>query len=266
MKQSPQILFISHGGGPLPVLGDPGHADMVACLENLASTVRKPSAIVVLSAHWEERAPTITAAANPNLIYDYYNFPEESYQIQYPCPGEPELAQQLHATLQNGGFEPELNPTRGYDHGVFIPLKLMFPEADIPCVQVSLLNHLDPAEHIKLGEALANLAYDNLLVIGSGFSFHNLKAFFSSPTSSDQDLNDAFEAWLQEVCSNQNMNHDERVRQLTDWAQAPGARFCHPREEHLLPLHVCAGMAGRACDDAFTVNVLGKKSSMFLWR
>jgi 4,5-DOPA dioxygenase extradiol len=261
-----QILFLSHGGGPMPLLGDPGHAEMVVCLQKLASDIPKPSAILVVSAHWEEEQPSITSGASPSLIYDYYGFPEESYSIQYPCKGEPALAKKIHEQLDQVGIESQLDEARGFDHGLFIPLKIMFPEADIPCVQLSLLNNLDPAQHIALGEALQGLEYDNLLVIGSGFSFHNLKAFFAPATAESAALNESFESWLQDTLSDSGISQKERDQRLCDWEKAPGASYCHPREEHLLPLHVCAGLAGRACDELFEVTILNKKSSMYLWR
>ena len=142
-------MFLSHGGGPLPLLGDPGHTEMVQSLESIAAAIDRPEAIIVVSAHWEEPAATITSAPRPEIIYDYYGFPPESYEIQYPAPGHPELASRLQACLQDNGVATELDPDRGFDHGLFIPLKIMYPEADIPCVQLSLLSSLDPAAHIS---------------------------------------------------------------------------------------------------------------------
>lgn len=262
---NPKILFISHGGGPMPLLGDKGHQEMLENLKMIAGKIDKPSAIIVISAHWEENIPTITAAANPPLIYDYYGFPEESYRIQYPSPGEPALAEQIKHSLDSVGIEARLDESRGYDHGVFVPLKIMYPEADIPCIQLSLLQSLDPAEHIKMGAALASLDYDNLLVIGSGFSFHNMKAFFAPDTDESKMMNHSFEQWLIDTCSNPNLAEDERKQRLANWQDAPYARYCHPREEHLLPLHVCYGMAGSACEEFFELSILNKKSSVYLW-
>lgn len=178
MKFLPKALFISHGGGPLPLLGHPGHNEMVTCLRQIAADLPRPAAIVVVSAHWEESVPTITAAANPPLIYDYYGFPSESYEIQYPCPGDPELANDIYRMLSVQGIEARLDASRGFDHGVFVPLKIMYPEADIPCVQLSLVRNLDPLLHIEIGAALQTLVDRNVLVIGSGFSFHSIDEFF----------------------------------------------------------------------------------------
>ena len=265
MSSKPQILFLSHGGGPMPLLGDAGHTEMVDCLKSITSLLRKPSAIVVVSAHWEEKLPTITAGESPSLIYDYYGFPEESYSITYPCKGEALLANKIHEKLERVGIACNLDKQRGFDHGLFIPLKIMYPDADIPCIQLSLLNNLSPAEHISIGQALQGLDYEDLLLIGSGFSFHNMKAFFAPETTESKDLNEAFESWLLDTCSNTNISEEERKQRLCEWAKAPGARFCHPREEHLLPLHVCYGLAGGACAESFELKILNKKSSMYLW-
>lgn len=265
MKRKPQILFLSHGGGPMPLLGDTGHREMVETLKTITTKLRKPSAILVISAHWEEALPTVTSAGQPSLIYDYYGFPPAAYEITYPCPGEPALAQEIHKCLTGSGMACDLSAKRGFDHGLFIPLKIMYPSADIPCVQLSLQNSLNPAEHIALGEALQRLDYDDLLVIGSGFSFHNMKAFFSPTTNEIRSLNEAFEAWLQDTLTNKTFTEEQRKETLVAWEDAPGARFCHPREEHLLPLHVCYGLARSACSEALSLDILNKKSSMYLW-
>lgn len=260
------VLFISHGGGPMPLLGDPGHREMVDRLTEMAGKLRKPSAILVVSAHWEASVPTITSGANPPLIYDYYGFPPEAYDIEYPCHGEPELARQIHRVLEKAGISAQLDDQRGFDHGLFVPLKLMYPNADIPCVQLSLVNTLDAGTHLAIGRALQALDYENLLVLGSGFSFHNMRAFFAPETPEIQARNQAFEDWLLETCSNPNIEETERAERLVHWDRAPQARFCHPREEHLLPLHVCYGLAGKPCEAHIAATILGKKSGMFYWR
>ncbi|MDI9246422.1 class III extradiol ring-cleavage dioxygenase [Marinobacter sp. CHS3-4] len=265
MAHNTNVVFLSHGGGPMPLLGDPGHQAMVDALSAMAERLAKPSAILVISAHWEAERPTITAGATPPLIYDYYGFPEEAYRIEYPCPGHPALAQQIQKALGQAGIASALDEDRGFDHGLFVPLALMYPEADIPCVQLSLVNTLDAETHIALGRALQSLDVDNLLVIGSGFSFHNMKAFFSADSDAVETQNQLFEAWLQQTCTEPSMTEDERARRLMDWEKAPAARFCHPREEHLLPLHVCYGLAGRAADWSQSVRILGRVSSLFFW-
>jgi len=265
MKNKPRVLFLSHGGGPLPLLGDAGHAEMVENLEMIAGSINKPSAILVISAHWETTIPTITSGSHPDLIYDYSGFPEESYDIRYPCTGEPLLAEQVHRLLSDKGIEARLDDQRGFDHGLFIPLKIMYPDADIPCIQLSLVKGLDPVKHIEIGAALAGIEYDNLLVIGSGFSFHNMRAFFTPDTSETENMNVAFERWLIETCSNPTLAQDERLQRLVHWESAPFARYCHPREEHLLPLHVCYGVAQTACEEYFELHIMAKKASVYLW-
>ncbi|MDX1466120.1 MAG: class III extradiol ring-cleavage dioxygenase [Halomonas sp.] len=266
MSTTTDVLFISHGGGPMPLLGDPGHREMVERLTEIAGQLRKPSAILVISAHWEAAVPTITSGANPPLIYDYSGFPPEAYAIEYPCPGEPALARQVHQALEQAGISARLDDRRGFDHGLFVPLKLMYPEADIPSIQLSLVNSLDAATHLAIGRALQALDVDDLLVIGSGFSFHNMGAFFAPDTPEIQARNEAFEDWLEETCASVEIEEAERAERLIHWERAPHARFCHPREEHLLPLHVCVGLAEKPCDNHVSATVLRKKSGMFYWR
>ncbi|MFT5722488.1 MAG: 4,5-DOPA dioxygenase extradiol [Motiliproteus sp.] len=266
MSAHTDIVFISHGAGPMPLLGDPDHRELVIRIKALARELPKPSAILVISAHWEAAVPTITSGATPPLIYDYFGFPQEAYEIEYPCPGEPVLAGQIHDVLEQAGIPARLDEQRGFDHGLFVPLKLMYPHADIPCVQLSLVDSLDAATHLAMGRALQALDYDNLLVIGSGFSFHNMRAFFTPNTPDIQASNQAFEDWLEATCSDATLEESERTERLLHWDLAPHARFCHPREEHLLPLHLCCGLAGKPSDAHISVTVLGKKSGMFYWR
>jgi 4,5-DOPA dioxygenase extradiol len=264
-KSTARILFLSHGGGPLPLLGDPSHREMVELLPRVAGCIGRPEAIVVISAHWEADCPTVTSSDSPSLIYDYYGFPSESYAIQYRCPGAASLADSIHNVLQKAGIKANLDDQRGLDHGLFVPLKIMYPEANIPCLQLSLVEGLDPAEHIRIGTALAELDLPGLLVIGSGFSFHNMKAFFAPETSASRTKNEAFERWLIDTCSDEEIGEVKRAKKLEQWEQAPAARYCHPREEHLLPLFVCYGMARRACSEYFELEILHKKASFYLW-
>lgn len=259
------VLFLPHGGGPLPLLGEPHHAALAGFLGSIGAELGSPSAILVISAHWEARGPTLTAGAQPALIYDYSGFPEESYSITYPAPGAPQLAADIRQLLADGSIAAELDAERGFDHGLFVPLKLMYPAADIPCVQLSLVRGLDPALHIRIGCALAALRSRNVLVIGSGFSFHNLRAFFASRPGTPDPDNDAFQDWLVTTCTAPDLDEDERTRRLVDWKSAPHARYCHPREEHLLPLHVCYGLAGGPARVVFDDKVLGKRAVGLLW-
>jgi aromatic ring-opening dioxygenase catalytic subunit (LigB family) len=172
-----QIVYFSHGGGPLPILGDPGHKAMVDFMTRLPSRLHRPEAILVISAHWEESSATLLGAQEPAMFYDYYGFPDKAYEITYPAPGSPEYADRIAGLLGKNKVPNRIDPQRGFDHGLFIPLKLMYPQADIPCLQLSLVRGLDPAAHIALGKALRGLMKENVLVIGSGFSFHNMRAF-----------------------------------------------------------------------------------------
>jgi len=259
-----RIVYFSHGGGPLPILGDAGHTAMVEFMTRLPSKLKKPDAILVISAHWEESAATLLGAQTPPMFYDYYGFPDEAYTITYPAPGSPEYARRIAELLGGHQIPARIDPQRGYDHGLFIPLKLMYPQADIPCLQLSLLRGLNPAAHIALGKALRGLVNENLLVIGSGFSFHNLRAFSWQGTDSPDPANDAFQNWLIEVCTTP-ISQAERERRLIEWEKAPSARYCHPRAEHLLPLHVCLGMADGPAELVFDDRILGKRSVAFLW-
>jgi len=259
------ILYLSHGGGPLPLLGEPGHKNLITFIQQVTPTLIKPSAIVVISAHWEADLPTITSGAHPALIYDYSGFPKTAYDIKYPALGAPVLAQQLSQLLQKAGLSCKLDDERGFDHGLFVPLKLMYPEANIPCVQLSLVNNLQPEIHIQIGKALADLKNQDVLILGSGFLFHNLKAFFSPVTAETQAMNLAFEHWLIDTCTNDQYSEAEREQRLIQWASAPAARYCHPREEHLLPLHVCYGAAGSAAKLHYEVEILGRMSSAYVW-
>ncbi|MCB1084306.1 MAG: dioxygenase [Simkania sp.] len=235
-------------------------------MKKLASRLPRPDQIIVISAHWEENVATITSSESPSLIYDYYGFPPESYEIKYPCKGNPSLAQEIHDSIVKGGAKAKLDEKRGFDHGVFVPLKIMYPKADIPCVQISLLKSLDPFNHILLGKALQKIKQENLLIIGSGFSFHHLKMFFAPSTPEIEEKNKQFEEWLLDTCGSKEYTEAEREKKLIEWAKAPSARFCHPREEHLLPLHVCYGVAKGPSTTSFELEILNKKSSMYHWK
>jgi aromatic ring-opening dioxygenase catalytic subunit (LigB family) len=237
---------------------------MVDFMTRLPSRLKKPDAILVISAHWEESAATLLGAENPVMFYDYYGLPEEAYEVTYPAPGNPRLADRIAGLLEKKKMRTRMDPQRGFDHGLFIPLKLMYPEADVPCLQLSLLRGLDPAAHLALGNALQELRDENILVIGSGFSFHNMRAFSWEGPAAPDPANDAFQNWLIQVCTGPQPQ-PEREQRLIEWEKAPSARYCHPREEHLLPLHVCLGVADRPAELVFDDRILGKCSVAFLW-
>ena len=263
-NRSGSVVYFSHGGGPLPILGDPGHEKMIAFMRRLPQQFARPDAVVVISAHWEEELPTITGAESPPLLFDYYGFPDEAYDLAYPAPGSPQLARRVADLLQEKGIRSRIDGERGFDHGLFIPLMLMYPDADIPMIQVSLMRGLDPKGHIALGEALRPLADENILVIGSGFSFHNMRAFDWRNTNQPDPRNDAFQDWLVDVCTGEHAA-SEREQMLAQWSRAPHARYCHPREEHLLPLHICCGVAGKPADLVFDDYILGKRAIALRW-
>ena len=258
------IIYFSHGGGPLPILGDPGHAAMVDFLTRLPGSLPRPERILVVSAHWEEPAATVLGGDSPDLFYDYYGFPEESYSLDYPAPGSPELAGRVSELLGLHDIECRTDTERGFDHGMFIPLMIMYPEADIPVTQLSLVAGLNPERHLDVGRALRPLKDENTMIIGSGFSFHNMREFFRGGSGTDDPENDAFQNWLIDLCTS-NSPEDERERQLTGWTEAPGARYCHPREEHLIPLHVCQGAAGGPAGLIFDDYIIGKRAAAFRW-
>jgi aromatic ring-opening dioxygenase catalytic subunit (LigB family) len=263
-QNSAQIVYLSHGGGPLPILGDPSHQAMVAFMRQLPSRLKRPEAILVISAHWEEHAATLLGAKNPEMLYDYHGFPEQAYEITYPAPGCPDLANKIVGLLNQNQIPAQIDHRRGFDHGLFIPLKLMYPQADIPALQLSLLRGLDPGAHLALGAGMRVLLHENILVIGSGFSFHNMRAFDWHGANTADPANDDFQNWLIEVCTGP-ITRSEREQRLLDWQKAPSARYCHPREEHLLPLHVCLAMAGKAATKIFDDYILGKRGVAFLW-
>ena len=237
------VVYIPHGGGPWPFVDmglDPTDvAKLSAYLRSLRTlTPQPPKAVLAVSAHWEERVPTVMTSAHPPMLYDYYGFPPESYAITWPAPGSPAVAERVRQLLSAAGFETAADGARGFDHGTFVPLKLTYPDAEVPTLQLSLLSSLDPADHVRLGAALAPLRDEGVLIVGSGMSFHNLRAF-RDPRA--RGISETFDAWLREAAL---LDKDERNKRLTDWAQAPAARAAHPREEHLLPLMVVAGAAG----------------------
>lgn len=249
----------------MPLLGDPAHQDLTAFMQRWPRSVHTPKEIVMISAHWEASTPSVTSGANPSLIYDYGGFPPKAYEIQYPAPGSPPLAARLTHALQDAGLNPVVDESRGFDHGMFVPLKLMYPAAQIPCVQVSLLSSLDPDAHWALGEALRPALTEQTLLIGSGLSFHNLSTFRSNdPTAAEQARQ--FDDWLVTTCTKPELDGAARRQQLSNWLQAPAARACHPREEHLLPCHVCAGAAnGRAARAVYRQPLYGKAVSALQW-
>jgi aromatic ring-opening dioxygenase catalytic subunit (LigB family) len=245
VKRQP-ALFLPHGGGPCFFMDWTwGPADTwkgtQSFLESIASTLpEQPRALLVISGHWEEPAFTASAAATPQLIFDYSGFPPHTYQLTWPAPGDPALAERVAALLSNAGLPATTDPSRGYDHGVFVPLKVAFPQAQIPVVTLSLDHSLDPALHLAVGRALASLRDEGVLIIASGMTFHNLRAYLHPETV---ERSRDFDAWLTKAVES---SAPEREALLSRWHDAPFAAFAHPREEHLIPLMVAAGAGGQA--------------------
>ena len=265
MDKQRRALYLSHGGGPLPLLGDESHEEMVSCLQRISKSIEKPSAIILVSAHWEAAEASVISDENPGLLYDYGGFPPEAYAINYPCRGNPELASLILEQLKAANIKVMTDAKRKFDHGLFVPLKIMYPEADIPCVQISLIRGLDPKEHIDLGRALQNLADSSILLIGSGSSYHNQREIFGPGTEEAKNANESFEEWIKSTCVDQSISEIDRSQKLVNWESVPYARFCHPREEHLLPLHVCYGYTESACSKSYGVRILNREMSMHLW-
>ncbi len=240
-------LFIPHGGGPCffmdwSVMGGPKDTwdKTAAWLRGLAETLpERPKAIVVVSGHWEEPAFTVATSPAPGMIYDYSNFPPHTYELQYPAPGAPVLAHRIVDLLRKHGLPAATDSHRGFDHGVFIPFLLVFPDAEIPVVPLSLKAGLDPEEHMAAGLALASLRDEGVLIVGSGMSYHNMRDF-SSPAAKEP--SETFDRWLTEAV--EAPDPEQRHDRLAHWSKAPAGRAAHPREEHLLPLMVAAGAAG----------------------
>jgi len=251
-------LFIPHGGGPCFFMPDPQGVwrGMEAYLRGLAARLpERPKAILLISGHWETHGFAFTGAEHPGLIYDYYNFPPHTYELTYPVPGAPWLAERGAQLLREAGLVAAIDPARGLDHGVFVPMKVAFPDADIPLVQMSLDASYDPALHLRAGAAIAPLRDEGVLIIGSGMSFHNLRAFRDPRAQAPSTL---FDQWLTQAAT---AGAAERAALLADWAQAPYARLCHPQEDHLLPLMVAAGASGAAGRQDYGELVMGSAIS-----
>ena len=240
-------------------------ARMEAWLRNVAQLAgARPREILIVTGHWEADAFTVNARRSHELLYDYTGFPEYTYRLTWPAPGSPGLAARVRELLEQAGFRSAEDLRRGLDHGVFVPMKLAFPDADVPIVQLSLRVGLDPAEHLAAGAALEPLRHEGVLVIGSGMSYHNMQRLMGNLRSGDTDMDpdsERFDAWLAETVV---LPRAERERRLARWSDAPGGKLSHPREEHLLPLHVIAGAGGEDPGQrVFKDRVLGSLQSAF---
>ena len=233
--------FISHGGGPWPWVPSwrSQFRNLEASLARIPQEIAKnPSAVLVISGHWEEPEFAVMSASRPRMVYDYHGFPAETYRIVYPAPGAPAMAARTVDLIRQAGLPVRLDETRGFDHGTFVPLFVMYPEAETPVFQLSLQSGYDPVRHVELGRALAPLRAEGVLIIGSGLSYHNLSLFGPSA----REPSEAFDQWLFDVMASPP---DQRTSALFSWEQAPYARVCHPKEDHLAPLFVALGAAER---------------------
>lgn len=233
--------FISHGGGPWPWMDD-RRAAFRLLEQSLAAMPgelpEQPKAILMISGHWEARDVRVMHHAAPPMVYDYYNFPPHTYDVVYPAPGAPGVAERACALLAAAGIKAVLDETQGFDHGTFVPAFVMYPEANVPVFQVSMLSSYDPTAHVEMGRALAPLRDEGVLIVGSGLSYHNLRHFGPQAEVPSK----AFDAWLNATLSEAP---ETRTGALVNWEAAPYARVCHAQEDHLVPLFVALGAAER---------------------
>lgn len=236
-------FYLSHGGGPWPYMDEETrrpYAMLEQSLRELPRQLpRKPEAILVVSGHWEEPDFAVMAGAAPPMVYDYGGFPQEMYRIRYPAAGSPQLALRARSLIQQANLPVRLDAERGFDHGTYSLLAVTHPQADIPVFQVSLRADYDPQTHLRLGRALAPLRDEGVLIIGSGSSYHNLRRFFGPRVRRADAVQ--FDGWLRETLV--ESSSARRSERLLEWEHAPAAREAHPREDHLMPLHVVVGAA-----------------------
>src|SRR4051794_26812428 len=239
-KRQP-VYFLSHGGGPWPWLTGPlrdGMGNLAESLQRLPGELpEQPKAILMVSGHWEAPEFTVQTNQNPPMVYDFGGFPAEAYEIQYPAPGSPALAARVSELLTRAGIAVKLDAERGYDHGMYSVLFPAWPDAEIPVVQLAIKQGFDPEEHLAVGRALAPLRDEGILILGSGFSYHNLRLF--GPAAAEPSAE--FDAWLGATMIDRDPA--ERTARLREWATAPSARIAQPREDHLIPLMVVVGAA-----------------------
>lgn len=232
--------FISHGGGPWPWMREETGSAYDALADSLRAIARevgpKPAALLVVTGHWEAPAFTVQGSPAPGMIYDYGGFPPHTYRVRYPAPGQPALAERVRGLLEGAGIPARTDGERGFDHGTFTPLAVMYPEADVPVVQLSIRRDFDPAAHLAAGRALAPLRSEGVLILGSGLSYHNLYQMGGG----GKEASKRFDDWLQETVA---APPAERTERLLHWSTAPAARQAHPEEDHLLPLLVAVGAA-----------------------
>lgn len=236
------VFFVSHGGGPWPWVDGMKQMFVKTAREFAALPSRlpaKPKAVLMITGHWEAARFSVSTSESPAMDYDYSGFPEHTYRLQYPAPGLPALASRVRELLDQAGFESADDASRGFDHGTFVPMSLMYPDAGVPVVLLSLRSDYSAAEHIRVGQAISSLRDEGVLIMGSGLTYHNMRGFGRNESTP---VAEAFEAYLNDAISQADVV--TRNDMLIHWEQAPGARLAHPQEDHLLPLMVIAGAAG----------------------
>lgn len=230
-------LFVPHGAPTFALA--PGAAG--AALAQVAERLPTPRGIVAVSAHWDTPSPTVGAAHALDTIHDFWGFPAALYDIRYPAHGDPGMAEEIGRLLRKAGFDPQLDSGRGLDHGAWIPLRLMYPAAEVPIVPLSIQSHLGPEHHFRLGRALAPLLQDGVLLVASGNLTHNLRDFHvaSLGGSGTPDYVGELAEWMWE-----RLAAGDSAAVVAYRERAPGAARAHPSEDHILPLHVALGAAG----------------------
>ncbi|HCN61769.1 MAG TPA: dioxygenase [Pseudomonas sp.] len=244
-------LYISHGSPMLAL--EPGESG--PALKRLAAQFTKPKAIVLLSAHWESTDLRVASHPTPETWHDFGGFPRALYAVQYPAPGDPALAARIVQLLATHGLPAQLDAKRPFDHGAWVPLSLMYPAADIPVVQVSLPSQLGPAGLNEVGQALASLRSEGILIIGSGSITHNLRELdWQAGPESVEPWAKAFRDWMIEKLAAGDVAALHQYRQ-----QAPFAAKNHPSDEHLLPLYFARGAGGpfSIAHQGWTLGALG---------
>jgi aromatic ring-opening dioxygenase catalytic subunit (LigB family) len=260
-------LFIPHGGGPCFFMDPrPAHPTlwdkMAGYLRGIDGSLGvRPKAVLVISGHWETALPTVNTSLTHTLLFDYYGFPDDTYRLTYPAPGSAAVAARVRELLAENGTPSDEDAQRGLDHGVFVPFKLIYPNADVPIMQLSLQRDLDPETHLAMGRALAPLRDEGVLIVGSGMSFHNLRSFFVDDPRVNRPVEE-FDEWLNDAVT--ASEGKDRGAKLTAWQEAPGAVASHPTPEHLLPLLVAAGAAeGDVATRTYSDRLMGKPISGF---
>ncbi len=260
------VAFVSHGGGPWPILSldgfnEPERLSLYNYMKSISQTPKmQPKALLVISAHWEESKFTINTNPNPELLYDYYGFPPKAYDFDWPVKNDLSVVNEVKMALNIAGIGFNEDDQRDYDHGIFIPLMPAYPDAAIPVIQISLNANLSPEDHFNFGSAMAPLREKGIFIIGSGNSYHNVRSMFK-PSPKAISASKEFDEWLKATL---RLNADERKKAILNWENAPGARECHPREEHLIPLMVIMGAAKNdAAKISWTGTINGTSNTAF---